>query len=109
MLLALLPWVFVPGNWIPNQSMFTVNRLTNDEVDVTAAIADNDVGPYVFVIPQRDFKQAPSLKITPLGAGFVAGQWYLTSLSATQVGIGKLVVGAGTGTGGARLFIKRPR
>ena len=109
MLLALLPWVMAPP-WTPvNQSMFTRNRLTNDEVDVTVTIADNDVGPYVYTIPQRDFKQAPSLKITPLGAGFVAGQWYLTSLSATQVGIGKLVVGAGTGTGGARLFIKRPR
>ena len=109
MLLALLPWVFVPNDWVANQAMFTVNRLTNDEVDVTATIADGDVGPYVFVIPQKDFKEAPSLKLTPLGAGFFSGQWRLTSLSATTVGIGKQVVGVGTGSGGIRMFIKRPR
>ena len=109
MLLALLPWVMNPSFWTPNQAMFTVNRLTNDEVDVTAAIADGDVGPYVFVVPQSNFKQAPSVKMTPLGSGFAAGQWYLSSLSATGVGIGKLAVGVGTGSGGVRLFIKRPR
>ena len=109
MLLSLLPWVMQPALWTPNQAMFTRNRLTNDEVDVTAAIADDDVGPYVYVITQSDFKQPPSLEMIGLGSGFVDGQWYLTSLSSTRVGIGKLRVGAGTGTGGARLFIKRPR
>ena len=109
MLLALMGFDFAPSSWTPNQGMFTVNRLTNDEVDVTAAIADADTGPYVFVIPHTDFKQPPEVTMTPLGAGFVAGQWYMPSLSATGVGVGKLNVGVGTGTGGIRMFIKRPR
>ena len=109
MLLALLPFVMQPSLWTANQGMFTVNRLTNDEVDVTAAIAAGDTGPYVFVIPQRDFKEAPSVKMTPLGSGFVDGQWRVANLSRSQVGIAKENVGAGTGSGGVRLFIKRPR
>ena len=109
MLLSLMAFDFVPSSWTPNQGMFTRNRLTNDEVDVTAAIADNDTGPYVFQIPQGDFKPVPEVTILPLGSGFHDGQWYMSSLSATGVGIAKTNVGVGTGTGGIRMFIKRPR
>ena len=109
MLLSLLGFDFVPATWIPNQGMFTRNRLTNDEVDVTATIADNDTGPYVFQIPHTDFKQPPEVTFMPIGTGFHDGQWYMSSLSRTGVGIAKQNVGVGTGTGGIRMFIKRPR
>lgn len=109
MLLSLLGFDFTPAAWTPNQAMFTRNRMTNDEVDVTATIADDDTGPYVYQIPQGDFKPIPEVTILPLGPGYLSGQWYLSSLSATGVGIAKTNTGAGTGTGGIRMFIKRAR
>lgn len=107
MLLSILPWVFNPAAWVPNQAMFTVIRHTNDELDVTASIADGDTGPYVFQIPDPDYKQPPSVALLPVGANFFSGQWSLSSLSRTGVGLQKL---AGIGTGPlVRLFIRRPR
>lgn len=109
MLLSLMAFDFATTSWTPNQSMFTVNRMTNDEVDVTAAIADNDTGPYFFVIPQGNFRPFASVSLLPLGTGYQDGQWYMDSLTAAGVGIAKKNVGAGSGSGGVRMFIKRPR
>ena len=107
MLLSLLAFDFAPSSWTPNQGMFTRNRITNDEWDLTAAIADGDTGPYVYQIPTGP-RPEPSVTLLPTGPEFHEGQWYMSSLSAGTIGIAKANVGAGTG-GSVRLFLKRAR
>ena len=86
---------------------FTLNRSTNDELDVTVAALDTDAnGSYTF--PPSNLKEVPSASLVPLGSGFFDGSWRVSAISSTALTVTKLVAG-GTATGGARLFIKRPR
>ena len=86
---------------------FTVNRSTNDELDITVAALDPDTsGAYTF--PPTNLKEIPSVSLVPLGTGFFAGSWRVSAVTPTGLTITKLGAG-GTASGGARLFIKRPR
>ena len=86
---------------------FTENRSTNDELDLTVTALDPDTsGAYTFAL--GDFKEIPSVSLVPLGTGFFVGSWRITAISPTALTVTKLGAG-GTASGGARMFIKRPR
>ena len=87
--------------------VFTLNRSTNDELDVTVDALDPDTSG-VYTFPQTDFKEVPSASLVPLGAGFYVGSWRVSAVSRTALTITKLGAG-GSASGGVRLFIKRPR
>ncbi len=107
MLLGILSMALNPAS-PPNQSMFTVNRISNDEVDVTASMTNGDAGPYVYVFPLPDYKQAPSIELEPASAGVERSPWYMSSLTQLAVGVAKTPA-AGSATETARLYIRRPR
>ena len=86
---------------------FTLVRSSNDELDVTVAALDPDTSG-IYTFPPTNFKEVPSASLVPLGSGFYVGSWRVSAISATALTITKLGAG-GSASGGARLFIKRPR
>ena len=86
---------------------FTVNRRTNDELDLSVAALDSDTNG-VYTFPATNYKEAPSASLAPLGTGFFVGSWRISAMTPTNLTITKLGAG-GTASGGARLFIRRPR
>ena len=87
--------------------LFTLNRSTNDELDVSVAALDPDTSG-VYTFPPTNLKEVPSVSLVPLGSGFYVGSWRVSAVSATAATITKLSAG-GSASGGARMFIKRPR
>ena len=87
--------------------VFTENRRSEDELDLTVTALDGDAsGSHTFTI--ADFDDVPSVSLVPLGTGFYVGSWRVSALSRTAVTLTKLP-GGGTASGGARLFVKRGR
>ena len=91
---------------------FTINRQTNDELDVTVTALDTDAAgtftyPALFQVG-KSAGDVPMVTMTPLGSGFFTGSWFVSALSRTALTITKGVVG-GSASGGVRLFLKAPR
>ena len=82
----------------------TVNRQSNDELDVSFTLAAGDTAE-AYTFPIQNLKQAPSVSLVAVDGSFVGQSVFMTALTRLGFTINKT---AGIAAA-CRGFIKRPR